>query len=810
MRANERPVDAVAAAILDGTPIDWPDVEAGATEPQRRVLEELRLLCTLADLHRDVPLQPGEAAGPQPDGPRWGRFRLIERLGGGTFGDVYRAWDPRLHREVAVKLIDTDGGPPSAMIREGRLLARVRHPGVVTIYDAEQIGPRLGLSMEFVRGETLEQRLGAKGQYTAAEVIDLGIQLCDALAAVHDAGVLHRDVKASNVVVREDGRIVLMDFGAGRSLAGASGIDAAGTPLYAPPEVFEGREATVRSDLYSVGVLLYRLLTGSYPVQATTLPELREAHSRRMNHAGGDDDLWRGIPRRLAAVIARALDPDPGRRPDSALELAGELRALQEVRARRRMVMSAAAAVLITLAAVSGWALATRDAAVEPLRVAVLPFVVEGDAPETAALRDDLADDLISRLQRSANVRIISKASAFSAAEPNLPLTDVAARLAVSAVVTGRIVKASDMVIIEARLMAVPDERMLWSREYRRSGAELQDLQRSIVADLADTLQLRLVRDAHQWPTRHPEAYALHLRGRAALDRVTPEGTRLALQLFERALALDPDYADVHAALAQLYLSRNSLPGVTAEESFRRGREAGERAMELDPTIPGAHIAAARIKSAQADWAGAERDYLRAIELNPSDVVARQQYAHWLSLLGRPQEALEQAQTAASLDPLSPRALMSVASALRFAKRYEEAIVYARRALEIDPGFLVAFHNLGLNYQGLSRLDEAIENYRRSRPSGNLGHAYAVAGRTAEARALIEQFETEYRTTGLRAGEIAQIYTGLGELDKAFEWLDRVNPYQEGAPTTYSVAPVWDPLRPDARFHALLKRHGLD
>lgn len=807
MRANERSVADVAAAIIDGTPIDWAAVEASATDHDRRLFEELRLLCTLADLHRDVPPEPGDAAREGHD--YWGRLRLIERLGGGTSGEVFRAWDPRLHREVALKLIHTADGPggrrPSAIIREGRLLARVRHPGVVTIYDAEQIGFRFGLSMEFVQGATLEQRLAQQGVCSATEAITLGIELCDALAAVHAAGVLHRDVKASNVVVRDDGRAVLMDFGAGRWLD-TSSVEATGTPLYLAPEVLRGEEATVSSDLYSLGVLLYHVVTGSYPVRAASLPDLHRAHSRRMKDDAGDDESWRGIPHALAAVLARVIDPDPARRPASATELARDLRAVQSGRRSRRMAVSVAAGALLTLAAAAGWLLTTGDTPDEPRRIAVLPFDIDTEDAETAALRDGLGNDLITHLESSSDIRIISSASAFSVREANLTLADVGARLGVSTVVTGRLSKAGDTIAVEARLVALPEERVLWSREYRRSANDILDLQRSLALDVADSLQLQSAQGARRWPTRSPEAYALYVRGRSALDLFTADGNRLAIQLFERALALDAEYAEVHAALAQCYLARNAAPHLTRDETFRRATEAAARAIAIDPLLPAAHVAAAQINAARLDWAGTEREFLRAIELGPSHVGARQQYAQWLSRLGRADESISQAKIAARLDPLSPRSINGVASAFRFARRWEEAIAESQKALQIDPGYVMAFHNIGLSYQGLGRLEEAIEAYERRGWSGNLGHAYAVAGRTEEARTLLRHFEAQYSKNGVAAGEIAQIYVGLGEIDRAFEWLDRDSTRGE---STFKVAAVWDALRSDPRFTALLHKYRL-
>jgi eukaryotic-like serine/threonine-protein kinase len=809
--ASDRAVPSVAAAILDGTPIDWRAVETGATDDERRLLEELRLLYAVANVHRWFP-EPGlNDVSESTRGQYWGRLRLIERIGGGAFGEVYRAWDPRLHREVALKLIqaaDHPGGRrPASILREARLLARVRHPGVVTIFDAEQIGTQVGLCMELVEGDTLEQRLDQHGAFAAAAAVEIGIQLCDALAAAHEAGVLHRDVKTANVLVKRDGRVVLMDFGAGRDLDDAFTAELTGTPLYLAPEVLQGDDATVRSDIYSVGVLLHHLLTGSYPVQARSLGELRQAHARRADaEPEGVGRRHPEIPARLAAVIDRAIHPRPERRYDSAAALAAGLRSVGARHRAPAWLLALSAAALVAAVAGVAWLLAARGTELEPVRLAVLPFTVEGDDPDADLLRDGLTRDLVSRLQRFDNARVISTASAFSIAALDLPLEETAARLGVSNLVTGSAVRTGDTVSVQARLMYSPGNRTLWVRQYTRPLPELLDLQRAIVLDVADTLGLESAAGRQAWPTSNVEAYTLYVRGRTALDRFSREGTRLALHLFEQALALDPDYAEVHAAIAEVYLQMDAaIPNLTREESVHRATEAAARALSLDSLLPEAHVASAGVKSAHADWAGAERDYLRALELGPSNVVARQQYAHWLSLLGRFDDAIEQARIAESLDPRSPRAIMALASALRFAGQFEEAILQANKALELDPGHLVAYLNLGHNYLGLGRLDEAIEAFERHGRSGNLGDAYARAGRTDEARALIAHFERRYAETGLGAGHIAQIYCGLGEIDRAFEWIERDGRW----PTTFKVAPVWDPLRSDPRFAALLKKYGL-
>ena len=326
-------------AVLDGTAVDWRSVESSADRTERELLQQLRLVAAVADFHRQLPdseVDEVPRAG-APTGERtpdiWGHLRVIERIGRGAFGEVYRAWDTRLDREVALKLLPAESSAGRAhatsIIAEGRLLARVRHPNVATIYGAERIGDRVGLWMELVDGRTLEQTLGTGNGFTPAEVVRIGIEVARAMAAVHRAGLLHRDIKAANVMIADDGRVVLTDFGTGCEPHDGSPTTLAGTPVYLAPELLSGRDATVQTDIYSAGVLLSHLLTGSSPVEATSLSELRERHQRQEHRplrAARSD-----VPSKLANVIDRAIEPEPGRRHESADDLA---RALAGVEAR--------------------------------------------------------------------------------------------------------------------------------------------------------------------------------------------------------------------------------------------------------------------------------------------------------------------------------------------------------------------------------------------------------------------------------------------------------------------------------------------
>jgi serine/threonine-protein kinase len=351
------------------------------------------------------------------------------------------------------------------------------------------------------------------------------------------------------------------------------------------------------------------------------------------------------------------------------------------------------------------------------------------------------------------------------------------------------------------------DGRELWRRDYAPVAAP--EASRAVAMDLAGALGLRQQSAVAAWRTRNPQAFELYLRGRTEFDKFSPDGTARGMKLLQGALQADPNFADAYALLALVYMQRTLK--IPADEAKRLATEAIDRAMAINPELADAYVAAAALKSEDLDWAGADRDFQRAIELAPNNVHARQQYANWLSRLGRHDEALEHAKIAESLDGMSTRAMMAVASAYRFAGRFEEAIKQSQKALAFDPSFTAAYHNLGLSYQGLGRLDEAIAAYRKmNRPSGNFGHALAQAGHYDEARAMIAYYEKEFAKSGSNAGEIAQIYCGFPDVDKAMEWLLQAPTVTGGHPTTFKAARVWDPLRSDPRFQELLRKYKLD
>ena len=537
---GEDAFDDLLDAILDGAPIDWNAAESTTGEVDADLLARLKLLAAVADVHRS-----GGDTGSTIPGGRWGHLRVLDLIGRGANGYVYRAWDEKLDREVALKLLPArarDAEQPSdPVIEEGRVLARVRHPNVVTLYGADLIDGRVGLWMERVAGRTLEQIVKDGKRFTAREVATLGVELAGAIAAVHAAGLVHRDIKAANVMVGDDGRPVLMDFGTGREIEDAA-ASLAGTPLYLAPELFRGGDPSPRSDVYSLGVLLHHLLTGSYPVRGADLPALRRAHAQeeRLDVRS----VRRDVPAKLAAVLARALDPDPERRHASADALAEELAAFVRPRfGRAPRAVAAAAALLLAggaiweirnsvrdrpspsraLVASLGQRLtgaASADARSESPAIAVLPFDDLGDAAGGEHFADGLSDEILHQLARVDGLAVRSRYSSFSFRERPHDLRAIGERLRVNLAVTGSVQRSGERLRVSAQLVDLPADRALWSERFDRrfdSSLDLFEITDEIARAIVNELRLTLGTGQRRYDL-DVETYDLYLQARALME----------------------------------------------------------------------------------------------------------------------------------------------------------------------------------------------------------------------------------------------------------------------------------------------------
>ena len=855
----------IGQAISDGTPIDWDGLAKDQTDAEREILRELRLVAEIVDLHRRTHTSQADDAKPEAPAARpglgakavsaavtseweeqWGHLRLLEKLGFGAFGDVYRAWDSRLDREVALKLIrqrQSGSGPsPTSVIEEGRLLARVRHPNVVTVFGAERVGDRVGVWMELIQGRTLEDLIRERGVFGAREAMLIGIDLCRALSAVHRAGLLHRDVKSQNVMREDGGRIVLMDFGTGRERIQPDGAlvrDFAGTPLYLAPEVLRGQSASAPSDIYSLGVLLFRIVSDGFPVRAKTLHDVRAAHER------GDrvplTDLRPDLPDVLVQVIERAIAFDPTQRYQSAGAMEQALSAaLALVPAERPLTqqeppptrhwMTTAALTLATAAI--GIALLMGIGVLKPQwwfggsalrRIAVLPFENRsGDSNQHVV--DGITDLLNVNLAGIGSFEVIASTSSRTYRGSNKTAPQIARDLRVDYVVEGSMLRNGDDVVLAVSLVD-PAGQVQLSRSWQRTILNVLAFQGEIAQAIAERIAVTLTPEEQQrlappvLPTS-AEAQDAYLRGRFALTGPTTDRVEAAVQWLEEAVRLDPSYALAQADLADAYIRlANTSTLLPRGESVGRAKAAALKAISLQRGLANPHVALARAQFYfDWDWPTAGASFIRALELNPSHADAHEHYAYYLAAQARLDEAMAEARRARDIDPLSPRRNTSVAGILFYARRPAEAIPELQRALSLNSGFATAHFGLGRSYAALKDFTEAIAAIERSLEPGRevgrlaeLARIYADAGRPTDARRVLDEILARTTTSSARVSPdtLAYVYVALGEYDRAFDLLQQAVADRSSGLLWLKVDPRVDAIRHDSRFAALVSRVGL-
>jgi eukaryotic-like serine/threonine-protein kinase len=787
------PSAAVAEAKVEGTL-----TESTTSSPEQP--ENIRQATPRADPDRRSPLRPATASASN----RWGALELRRKIADGGFGTVYLAWDPALEREVALKVLRA-ADRSWTVIQEGRMLARVRHPNVVTVYGVDETEGTVGLWMEWVEGLTLTQALAARGVLGGQEAALIGIDVCRAVAAVHKAGLLHRDIKAHNVMREAGGRIVLMDLGAGEIRAEQLLAEPRliGTPLYLAPEILDGQPATIASDIYSVGVLLYHLMTMRYPVECDTFDGIAAMHARRQRTPLSDHRP--DLPPRLVQVVESALERDPARRYRSAGAMEHDLVSVLEL----QNASDETAALDVT---------ARRRRRIPS--VAVLPFENLGPDQDLEYFCNGLAEELLTALGKVPGLRVASRTSSIHVKQTETDIRSMCRRLDVDAVLEGTVRKAGDRLRISAQLVSAEDGCHLWSEGYDRRTAEVFAVQDEIARSVVDRLKVTLSGFPRQplirQHTQNPRAYQCYLKGRFYWTRRFHGGLHAALEQFQKAIEEDAGYALAYAGLADAYAFMAVYSVQRPRAAFAHATAAVERALAIDPDLAEAHTSLAFIKLQNDwNWPEAAREFRRALELDPAQTLPRL-YHSWLMVLqGDSAGAILEARRAQEIEPLSPLVNAGTAHTLFLARRYDQAVTECEKSLEVDPNFILPIHVMGMCRAQQSRLAEAIEIGERTVLMsgrgpfylGVLGHYYARSGASDKVRDILEELAHLAGTRYVPPHCLVYVYAGANDLDRAFEW--QAKAYDDGASPFYYFSPLIENLHGDPRHTAHLRRMGL-
>jgi serine/threonine-protein kinase len=754
-----------------------------------------------------------------------GLYTIERELGRGGMATVYLATDLKHNREVAVKVLHPELAATlghERFLREIEIVAALTHPRILTLIDSGEAGGFLYYVMPFVDGETLKQRIQREGQLPLDEALGIAREIVDALAYAHTKGVIHRDIKPSNVLF-EAGHSVIADFGVARAVGVAGGGDATatglavGTPKYMSPEQAAGDEVDGRADLYSVGCVLWEMLAGEAPFDGPT-PQVIVA-MKSSDRTPSVRVRRKDVPSDVEGVIAKAMAFQAADRYTTAEDLDRALAAPEfaeklKPRGAGRRLLAIAAAALFVVAGAWWITRSTPEAgAAGFVPVAVLPMEnVSGDSEEDPFVAG-AHQALIGQLGRIGGLRTISRRSVLRYAGSEKSISEIAAELGVDYLVDATVVREGGAIHLQVNLIqAVPEERQLWAQAYDREASEVMALHGEVARAIASALDIDLTpeeeaRLAGSRPV-NPETYEAYLRGMYSLTKGTAEDFQKGMQYLNEAVEADPGDALAWAGLASGYVTLGHGPA-PPEGVWSLARAAVDRALGLDPDLAEAHAASADIMLyGEWDWEGAEREFGRANELNPSMPMNHYHYAWYLYLFDRWDEAVEEHELAQQLDPLTPPMSAWLSGMYRRTGRHDQALAQAREVLERWPGNPIGQVVLGNVLLDAGRYDEAIEAAEAAvavNPAwrGGLAVAYAQAGREAEARAELAELEAQ-PLSGWNALMRARVHVTLGEHDEAFELLAFEPPH--GWLPFIRVGNGFAPLREDPRFAALMEK----
>ena len=723
------------------------------------------------------------------------RYTIERELGSGGMATVYLADDLKHHRKVAVKVFRPDLAAaigPDRFLREIDTAARLNHPHILPLYDSGATDSILYYVMPYVRGETLRQKLTREVQLSLDDAIAITRQVASALDFAHSEGVIHRDVKPENILLHE-GEAMVADFGIALAVHGATenritqmGM-LVGTPEYMSPEQAVGEAVDNRSDVYSLGCVVYEMLAGEAPHRG---PTAMAVIAKRLGSAAPSLRRLRSdVPAAIERALVKALAREPADRFHSAVAFA---EALAEIDVARPRVPT----------------------------VAVLPFVNLSNDPENEYFADGITEDVIAQLAKIRALKVISRTSVMPFKGREQSLREIGATLQATTILEGSVRRVADRVRIVAQLIDVETDQHLWAETYDRRLTDIFVIQTDVALHIAAALRAELSRDERvrirKEPTSDLEAYQLYLQGRHSFIRFNEEGLRRGIEYYERAIAKDPNYAMAYVGVALAYVELGETGAVAPEEAFRRGKAAAVKALDLDGELGEAHCVLACLKFvSDFDWTGAEAEFKRALELTPGNADTYDLYGRLCSALERYDEAIAMLKRAQELDPLAHRA--DIATALLRAGSYDEALRIAAHTIELDPNFARgqatvawAYVKKGLYGKGLACLETAVSlSPGDTLWLAQLGQVYGMAGDVEKARDVLRQLEVLAQTRYVSPYHMAYVYTGLGEWNRAIDWLENAYEHRAGAVYGIKGSFLFTALHQHPRFTALLRKMHL-
>ena len=846
----------------------------------------------------DKPVKPNSGNSPAiPE--NIAHYRILQRLGKGGMGEVFLGEDTRQHnRRVALKILPPELLTEERRVRrfrqEARAVLALNHPNIITIYEIGESSNSYYIASEFIEGETLRQRLSQQ-QLTIDEVLGIGIQVAMALESAHAAGIVHRDIKPENIMLREDGfardRFVkVLDFGLAKltepETAGAdpeavtipitatSPGAVIGTSGYMSPEQAEGDAIDSRSDIFSLGVVLYEMVAGQPPFKGRT-----DSHTRVsiLDHEPTPLlDYSDDVPRQLERIVSKALAKDRSKRYQTVTDLKLDLEQLRDElhsshsitltserlrpsqaetiaiasvpthkrepietlaegtvpvssvsqRARRVLVLAGAGVVLALLIAVLIY---WRSLPAPITSVAILPFVNQSNDPNADYLSDGITESITNSLSQLPGLTVMSRNAAFRFKNAKQDPQEAGRSLNVGAVLSGRLVKLGDQVIIKTELIKVADGTQIWGDEFKGTLADILSVQEEVSKKITESLRVKLTGEEEQKLAKRyssdVEAYQLYLKGRYFWNKRNEEGFRNSIDYFKRAEERDPTFALAFSGLADSYALLCDIGVVAPIDEMPKAKAAAQKAVDADPNLAESYTSRAFVKlSYDWDWSGAESDFQQALKLNSKYPTAHQWYASYLMQMGKFARAKAELEEAHNLDPLSPIISSNTGLYSYYEHNYDDAIAKYKVTLQSDPDFWVARHYLGLAYVQKGMFNEAIAQLRalikapasgplpdevvadETEASASLGFAYGMAGKRAEAETILNQLQALSQRRYVSGIYFAVVCAGLKDNDRAIQYLNKAFESRHPGLVLIRIEPMFDGLRNDDRFKQLIRK----